>query len=60
LLDERYNGADDYAFLVNSLPKYGGSNLDSVSVQYRFFPQNTSNTERSRLSRDAKKIIQES
>ncbi len=59
LLNEQYNGSDDWEFFIRALRKHQWGNLDDSSTQYRCFGWNTSQAQWHHLVRQHIKILQE-
>lgn len=58
LLNERYNGSDDWEFLIRTLRKYQGGNLSDHATAYRCFGWNVSQEQWHTLVRQHIEILQ--
>lgn len=59
LFDERYNGSDDWEFLIRSSGLFRTANLPDKLTQYRYYETNTSQTQWHRLVEEHIQIIRE-
>ncbi len=59
LFDERYNGSDDWEFIIRTSKLFRTANLPDTTTHYRYYDTNTSQTQWHRLIEEHIRIIRE-